>query len=86
MLKNGQDLLYHGTLKSAVSHKWFDRSSRLIEWFSHADRDSVIFGLITNLLGIFKIYWMSTAVVLVKNILLLVPTGKVLELGFPKCF
>ena len=43
-------------------------------------------GLITNLLCIFDICWVSAAVVLVKNVLFLVPTGKVLELGFPKCF
>ena len=31
-----------------------------------------------------KSIWMPTAVVLVKNVLLLVLTGKVLEFGFPK--
>ena len=46
----------------------------------------LIFDLITNLLCIFHICWMPTANVLVKNVLLLVLTGKVLELGFPKCF
>ena len=47
----------------------------------------IIFGLTTNLLCIFDIYWMSTTVVLVKNdALLLVPTGNVLGLSFPKCF
>ena len=39
MLKNGWDVSDHGTLKSGASHKWFDESSRLIEWFLHADRD-----------------------------------------------
>ena len=29
----------HRTLKSGVSHKWFDELSRLIEWFVHADGD-----------------------------------------------
>ena len=41
----------------------------------------------TNLLCIFDICWVFTAVALVKNdVLLLVPTIKVLELGFSKCF
>ena len=44
-------------------------------------------GLTTSLLCIFDICWVSTAVVLVKNdVLFVVPTGKVLELGFPECF
>ena len=33
MVKNGQGLIDHGTLKSGVSHKWFDELSRSIEWF-----------------------------------------------------
>ena len=53
----------------------------------HSDSSWIIFGLTTNLLCIFDICWVPTAVVLVKNdVLLLVPTGEVLELGFPKCF
>ena len=49
--------------------------------------DLIIFGLTINLLCIFDIYWVSTAVVLVKNVLLLVPTEKqVLEIVFSKCF
>ena len=76
MLKNRWDLLDHGILKSSVSHKWFDKSSRLIRGFLHADSDWISFGLTTNLLGIFDIYWVSTAVLLAKNVLLLVPTGK----------
>ena len=40
----------------------------------------------TSLLCIFGICWMSTAVVLVKNVLFVVPTEKVLKLGFPECF
>ena len=44
-------------------------------------------GLTTSLLCIFDICWVSTAVVLVKNdVLFVVPTGKVLELGFPECY
>ena len=77
----------YGTLKSGAFHIWFDESSRLTEWFLYADSDSIIFGLTTNLLCIFDICWVFTAVVLVKNdVLLLVPTGKVLEIGFSKCF
>ena len=74
----------YGIPKSGASHKWFDESSRLIKWFLHCDSD--LFGLTTSLLCIFDIYWVSTAVVLVKNdVLFLVPTGKVLELGFLIC-
>ena len=29
----------HKTIKSGVSHKWFDELSRLIEWFVDADSD-----------------------------------------------
>ena len=44
-------------------------------------------GLTTSLLWIFDICWVSTAVVLVKNdVLFLVPTGRVLKLGFPEFF
>ena len=69
-----------------VSHIWFDESSRLIESFLHADSGWVIFGFTTNLPCISDIGWVSTAVVLVKDVVLfLVPTGKVLELVFPKC-
>ena len=39
MFNNGWCLIDHGTLKSSISHKWFDESSRLIEWFLHADSD-----------------------------------------------
>ena len=42
MLKNVWDLLDHRTLKSGVSHKWFDEPSWLIEWFLHADSDWTI--------------------------------------------
>ena len=86
MLKNGRELLDHRTLKSGVSHKWFDESSRLVEWFLHPDSDWIISGLTTNIPFIFDICGMPIAVVFIKNILLLVPTGKVLELVFPKCF
>ena len=80
-VNNGQDLLDHGTLKSGVSHKWFDKSSWLIEWFLHADSDWIVYGLRTSLLCI-----LSTAIVLAKNVLLLVLIENVLELGFPKRF
>ena len=33
MLKNGEGILDHGTLKSGVSHKCFDELRRLIERF-----------------------------------------------------
>ena len=76
-----------GTLKSGVSHKWFDESSRLTELFLHPDSDWIFFGSTTNLLCIFVIYWVFTAVVLFKNdVFLLVPSVKVLELGLPKFF
>ena len=63
MLKNGQNLLDHETQKSGASHKWFDESSRLIEfsdWFLNVDSDWIISGLITNVLCIFDICWMSS--------------------------
>ena len=84
MLKNKWDLLDHGTLKSGVSHKWFDGSSRLTEWFLHVDSDWIIIGLTTHLFCVLDICWVSTAVGLAKNkVLLLVPAEKVLELNFP---
>ena len=47
----------------------------------------LILSLTTNLFCIFEICWVPTAVLLVKNdVLLLVPTGNVLELPFSKCF
>ena len=53
----------------------------------YADSDSIFFGLTRNLLCIFNICWVSTAVVIVKNdVMLLVFTRKVLELGFFTCF
>ena len=58
-----------GNLLHHVSQKWCDRSSRLIEWFLHADSDWIIFVLTTNLLCVFDICWVSTAVVLVKYLL-----------------
>ena len=80
------DLLDQGTLKSGVSHKWFDELSRLIEWFLYADSDWITWFDHYSALCPWH-FWVSTAVVLVKNdVLFLVPTGKVLELGFPKCF
>ena len=53
----------------------------------YADSDSIFFGLTRNLLCTFNICWVSTAVVIVKNdVMLLVFTRKVLELGFFTCF
>ena len=74
------------TPKSDASHKWFDELSGVIKWFLHGDSDWIIFGLTTSLLCIFEICKVSTAVVLVNNVLLIVPIGKVLEIGFPKRF
>ena len=70
------------TLNSGASHIWFSESTSLTNLFLHAESDSIIFGL-TNLLRIFDISWVYMAVVPIKNdVLLLVATGKVLELGF----
>ena len=55
IVNNGWDLMDHGTLKSGVSHKWFDELSRLSEQFLYVDSDGIIFGLMTNLLCIFDI-------------------------------
>ena len=86
MVNRRRDSLDYGTLTLGVSHNWFDELSKLIEWFFHADSDW-IFDLMANLLCIFDIFWVFTAVVLFKkDVLLLVPTEKVLELGFPKSF
>ena len=87
MLKNEQDLLDPGTVKSGVSHKWFGELTRLTEWFLHAGSGWIIVGLTINLFCIFDICWVSTAVEIVKNdVLLLVATEKALEFGLPKCF
>ena len=55
MVKNGRVRIDHGTLKSSVSHKWFDKLSKLIKWFLHADSDGIIFGLMANLLCVFDV-------------------------------
>ena len=55
MLENGRGLLDHETLKSGVSHKWFDALIRLTGWFFHVDSDGIIFGLVANLVCIFDI-------------------------------
>ena len=76
----------YGTKIWYISHMiWWIKQ---IDWMIlHFDSDSMIFGLITSLLCIYDICWVPFAVVLVKNdVLFLVPAGKVLELGFPKCF
>ena len=44
IVKNGWGLIDHGTLKSGVSHNWFDELSRLIERFLHVDGDGIICG------------------------------------------
>ena len=55
MVKNGRVLIDQGSLKSVVSHKWFDELSRFIEWFLHAGSDGIIFSLMANLLCDFDI-------------------------------
>ena len=45
MGKNGRDLLDRGTIKSGVSHRSFNESRRLTEWFLNANNDWIIFGL-----------------------------------------
>ena len=57
MVKKGWGFRDHGTLKSGVSHKWFDELSRLIEWFLCTDSHGMVFGLTSNLLCIFDIYF-----------------------------
>ena len=59
-----------------------------IEWYLDAYSGEIIFGLIANILCIFDIYCCgSTAVGFVKNdVLLLVLSRKILEIGFLKCF
>ena len=64
--------------------KWVALTIDLMNWADWLNEFCT--SLTTSLLCIFDIYWMSTAVVLVKKVLLVVPTGKVLELGFPECF
>ena len=77
----------YGTLKSSASYMWFDESSILIEWFLPADSDSITFGLTTNVLSMFDISWVPTAVVLAKNdVLILVSAGKVSNLVFRNVF
>ena len=48
IVKDGEDFWSWG-FKSGVFHKWFDKLSRLIEWYLHADSNGIIFGLIDNL-------------------------------------
>ena len=57
MVKNGQGFRDHGTFKSGVSHKWFDKLSRFIEWFLCNDSDAMVFGFTSNLLCICDIYF-----------------------------
>ena len=53
MVKNGWGLIDHGTLKSGVSHKWFEELRRLSELFFHAHSDGIVFVLMVNLLLIY---------------------------------
>ena len=49
MVKNGWGFRDHRTLKSSLSHKWYDELRRL--------SDGMVFGLTSNLLCIFDIYF-----------------------------
>ena len=69
----------YGTLK------WGGLTNNLMNWADWLN--DFCFGLTTSLLYIFDICWVTTTIVLVKNDMLsVVPTGKVLELGFPEFF
>ena len=43
MVRYGQGLIDHRTLKSGGFYIWFDELSRLSEWFLHDDGDGIIF-------------------------------------------
>ena len=49
MGKNRWGLIYHGTLKSGASRKWFNEFRRLIELFFHVDSDGITFCFTANL-------------------------------------
>ena len=57
MGENGWGFRDHKTLKSVVSHKWFDELSRLNEWFLFTDNNGMGFSLISSLVFIFGIYF-----------------------------
>ena len=56
-MKNGGGCRDHRTLKSGVFQKWFNELSRLIEWCLCTVSDGMVFGLTSNLLCIFDIYF-----------------------------
>ena len=68
----------NGTLKSGGSQKWFDKSSRLIEWFLHADSDWIIFSSTTNLIYFVSLSFTGCPLYLLRS---LVPTGNAERLG-----
>ena len=79
MVKNEYGLIDHGTLKSGVSHKWFDELSILIQWFLYADSDGIIFGLMTspiNFVSLTSKCWRTTAVALSQSFWEKFPLGK----------
>ena len=43
MVRYGQGLIDHRTLKSGGFYIWFEELSRLIEWFLHDDGNGIIF-------------------------------------------
>ena len=69
----------YGTLRrGALTNDLMNQADWLNDFFT---------GLTTSLLCIFDICWVATVVVLVKNdVLFVLRTGKVLRLGFLKCF
>ena len=68
----------NGTLKSGGFQKWFDKSSRLIEWFLHADSNWIIFSSTTNLIYVLSLSFTGCPLYLLRN---LVPTGNAERLG-----
>ena len=86
IIKNECGHLDHETLNSSVWHNWFNELSRFIEWNLNADGDGLILVWLPNKLYIFDIRCCgSTAVVVAENdILVLVPTRKISDIGLPK--
>ena len=77
----------YGNYQMHLTNDLTNQADWLNDFGKRGDNDQVIFSLVTSLLCVFDICGVSTAVVLVKNdVLLLVPIGIVLELGFPKFF
>ena len=58
VVKNGWSIKDRGTLKPDISHKWFDKTSRLIGLFLHADSDRILLFCFKwyPILAIWKLY------------------------------